>query len=82
MAEVQISINDVLAAFANENSALVQRAVLAEQKSKAWQARAEELEKALAEMWDERTQAAQEKDTVPEVDPPVVAVKRAAARKR
>lgn len=47
MSDVQINVSDVMTAFANENAALCQRAIFAEQKAKAWQARAEQLEEAL-----------------------------------
>jgi hypothetical protein len=35
--DVQINVQDLLAAFAQENASLTQRAILAEQRAKAYQ---------------------------------------------
>jgi hypothetical protein len=42
--DVQINVNDLMAAFAAENAALSQRAVIAEQRAKAYAARVTQLE--------------------------------------
>lgn len=48
MADVQVSVNDLLAAFAQEAASLTQRAVIAEQRAKAYAQQVERLEAQIA----------------------------------
>lgn len=83
--EVQININDLMVAFSQENAAAVQRAIIAEQKVKAYVAVIErqgsEIELLRAQVTAQGEALALSPPVVTEPEPAVAAVKRA-ARKR
>jgi hypothetical protein len=86
MDEVQIDVNDLMTAFAQENAALAQRAIIAEQKAKAYK---NALDRAHVVINTQREQALAGMSDAPDpvaeltvVDPAVASVGTAAPKRR
>lgn len=81
--DVQLNVVDLLAAFAAENATLAQRAVLAEQKVKAYTAALEQ-EQALTQQLRAQIEQAEQAEEVPVLgdEPAVDAVKTPRQRRR